>query len=330
MPSTRPPRSARPARAALVLALAVLAVAALASCAPAPATMSATPPAAEARGAGPSVDTFAAGTVKIHDGNSESEGPANNPKVCTFHIHFFLGSGSSGAWRIATQPGGTEVLSGVWSSGSADSVRVPPHPTTFSLPDGQYKLFWSQAGQPGGDKQKVFKVDCASSPGTPTQAPGPSASGGPTASPTASSSTPPPTAAPTDAPVASPTATVPAPTDPPTAAPEVTPGASPDASALPTAVPTPTPTPTPSPPASGQPGGSADPGATTPPASPGPTPGGSVAGERTAAPSGGAEPDTSTAADAPGRPGGPSRIAWLGLAALAGAAIALRRPARRS
>lgn len=50
--------------------------------------------------------TRASGTVKVHDGNTESEGNANDPKVCTFHLHFFLGSGSSGTWWIETQPGG--------------------------------------------------------------------------------------------------------------------------------------------------------------------------------------------------------------------------------
>ena len=59
--------------AALVACLALAWV--VTACAPTPQPLAAPP-----------VDTRSAGTVKIHDGNSEDDGNANDPTVCTFHI----------------------------------------------------------------------------------------------------------------------------------------------------------------------------------------------------------------------------------------------------
>ena len=158
-----PPLSVLASRFAVLIMVAAFFAACSGSVAPAavPSTRTLTPPPAAAPPA-----TRASGTVKIHDGNSESEGNANNPKVCTFHLHFFFGAGTSGTWRIDAHPGGSQVLSGAWDSGEAEDVRVPEAPDLFSLPDGQYKLYWTQDGA-NGQKQKVFKVECAA----PTAAP---------------------------------------------------------------------------------------------------------------------------------------------------------------
>ncbi len=140
------------------------------------------------------------GTVKIHEAGTEVEPiVANDPHVCTFHLHFFFGDDvQSGAWWITEwPPNGTPsddpadaVLSGTYDATGGED-RVPDEPGTFSLPDGHYKLFWEGATTPSGQlniKQKVFWVACE---------PQPTESEQPTATPTESEQ---PTATPTGSP----------------------------------------------------------------------------------------------------------------------------------
>jgi len=109
------------------------------------------------------------GTVKIHEGGTEDEPiVANEPHVCTFHLHFFFGDDvQAGDWEIQSWPptgDGTVVLSGSYDATGGED-RVPDEPGTFSLPNGHYKLFWDGAVNPGGQleiKHKVFWVDCPS------------------------------------------------------------------------------------------------------------------------------------------------------------------------
>jgi len=57
------------------------------------------------------------GTVKIHEGAGERDPErANDPHVCTFHVHGFNFDGnSSGTWTIAAHPpGGGPGASGTW------------------------------------------------------------------------------------------------------------------------------------------------------------------------------------------------------------------------
>lgn len=107
------------------------------------------------------------GTVKIHEGATEEEPlVANDPHVCTFHLHFFFGDDvQSGDWWIEEwAPGeekGTVVLSGTYDAAGGEDRD--PDSGTHSLPDGHYKLFWEGAENPGGQlniKHKVFWVDC--------------------------------------------------------------------------------------------------------------------------------------------------------------------------
>lgn len=305
-------------RAALLFVVACFAVA----CAPSVAPMSAPSAvtAAPASSTGDTPATRASGTVKIHDGNSESEGPANDPKVCAFHLHFFFGAGTAGTWRIEAHPGGSQVMNGPWASGEADDVRVPPDPELFSLPDGQYKLDWTQDGE-NGAKQKVFKVECAPATTGPTAAPTAAPEASQTPTPTASpTSLPSPTATPTAEPTHKPDATI-GPTEAPTATPTAAPTRSPSPTPKPTAVPAPTPTPRPT-------------------ASPAPTPkptftpapsgdvGSETGGTNTPAPDGGTAADTATepalvSSDAD--EGSWEAFVWLLAAGLAGFFIAHRR-----
>jgi hypothetical protein len=329
-------------RVAPLLLVAAFAAACAPSVAPMSAPSSNTPAPASPVGATPG--TRAAGTVKIHDGNSESEGPANDPKVCTFHLHFFFGAGTSGAWRIATQPGGSQVMNGSWSSGEAGDVRVPEAPDLFSLADGQYKLYWTQVGEKG-EKQKVFKVECATPTGTPEPTPVPTAtpSPAPTAIPSAAPTAVPseaPTAAPTTTPSPTPTATptaIPsaAPTAVPSDAPTAAPTAMPDETLAPTPAPTavPTPAPTAAPTATLTPRPTGGPGGTTKPeATASPRPSGDVGSEtggtNTPQPGGGTAPDTamqSPAMAGTDRNDATGALLALLIAGLAGLLVAQRR-----
>lgn len=115
------------------------------------------------------------GDVKIHDTTTAVADHRNEPHVCSFYIDGFnFDGGSSGTWRIERwAPTGSGVQTGgTW--GPADS-KGNWHSITMTLPDGHYKLFFEQTGAPGGEKQKVFWVECtASAPAsnaTPTPTP---------------------------------------------------------------------------------------------------------------------------------------------------------------
>src|SRR5688572_18586225 len=111
------------------------------------------------------------GTVKIHEGDTEAEPiRRNEPHVCTFHLHGFnFDDESSGEWRIVEWPptgdGNTVVASGSWGPAAEGEWRTP----VMSLPDGHYKLYWQQTDPeaPGGEKHKVFWVECAVATETP-------------------------------------------------------------------------------------------------------------------------------------------------------------------
>lgn len=101
------------------------------------------------------------GTIKIHDGNTESEhNVANQPHVCTFHIHaFFFDAGQVLHYNISQQPptGHSNVATGSITTDANGEGRT----SVMSLPDGHYKLNTDTGnGKPTKDKHKVFWVDC--------------------------------------------------------------------------------------------------------------------------------------------------------------------------
>ena len=103
------------------------------------------------------------GTVKIHDGATDSEPIIKNePHVCTFHLHFFFADPSqSGDWWIRDWPptgDGSLVMSGSYDTNSSGEDRVPDS-GDLSLDPGHYKLFW-QGDEETHIKHKVFWVDC--------------------------------------------------------------------------------------------------------------------------------------------------------------------------
>src|SRR5437867_8393719 len=111
------------------------------------------------------------GDVKIHEGAGESSPEqANDPHVCTFHIHGFNFDGAaSGTWRIeGWPPTGGGTYNGTWGPADAKGEWRDPKAGAMSLPPGHYKLFvWQKLPNdpPGGPKQKVFWVDCGQNGG---------------------------------------------------------------------------------------------------------------------------------------------------------------------
>jgi hypothetical protein len=105
------------------------------------------------------------GTVKIHEGATEEEPiVANDPHVCTFHLHFFFADPfQAGTWEIQEwSPGdkGTVVLSGTYDT-NGDGEDRDPDAGVYTLPEGHYKLFWDgDLDTEKHDKHKVFWVDC--------------------------------------------------------------------------------------------------------------------------------------------------------------------------
>jgi hypothetical protein len=128
------------------------------------------------------------GTVKIHDGATETEPIVHNePHVCTFHLHFFFADPfQAGAWEIQKwAPGdkGEVVLSGTYNTNPSGEDRQPEE-GAYRLDPGHYKLFWD--GDTGKhDKMKVFWVDCAAPTESPTGS-GAGESETPTGTPTGS------------------------------------------------------------------------------------------------------------------------------------------------
>lgn len=107
------------------------------------------------------------GTVKIHEGATEREPvQANDPHVCTFHIHGLKFDQSSiGYWVISKQaPSGSgEVQRAGWSADANGAWRTG----VLTLPAGHYKLTAKQTAPAtaGGEKQKVFWVECGQTSG---------------------------------------------------------------------------------------------------------------------------------------------------------------------
>lgn len=121
------------------------------------------------------------GTVKIHDADTAVEDMRNEPHVCRFYIDGFkFDNNSSGQWWVQSWPptgNGTEVMRGAWTANGQGDW----HSTVRTLPDGHYKLYAKQQNEvtPGGNKQKVFWVECSNST-TPTPTPTPTPAGGST------------------------------------------------------------------------------------------------------------------------------------------------------
>ncbi len=149
------------------------------------------------------------GTVKIHDANTAVEDMRNEPHVCRFYVDGFkFDDLSSGQWWIESWPptgNRTEVRREAWTANGQGDW----HSGVQTLPDGHYKLYAKQQNEatPGGNKQKVFWVECSVTPAataTPAPTGTPNGNATPTPAPTG-------TATPTPTPSSSATAT-PAPT----------------------------------------------------------------------------------------------------------------------
>ena len=96
---------------------------------------------------------------------------ANEPHVCTFHVHGFkFDGGSTGWWRIEmwASSGSGVASSGAWTANSDGDWRT----AVMTLADGHYKLFADQNGSSGGAKHKVFWVKCHGTTGETTTATG--------------------------------------------------------------------------------------------------------------------------------------------------------------
>jgi len=105
------------------------------------------------------------GTVKVHEGISESgDSLANDPEVCTFHLHFFFGdAGQAGSWSIdQANPTGsaTGVLTGTYSTNANGEYAT----VEYGLPIGHYSVTW-QGADPQNLKHKTFWVTCDNPPG---------------------------------------------------------------------------------------------------------------------------------------------------------------------
>ena len=105
------------------------------------------------------------GDIKVHNGDEEpSPIQQDHPKVgCSFHLHGFnFDPGSEIVWYIKIHPdtGEDPVLSGILIADANGEVKTE----LLSLPTDMYKVFWHQTGCPGGDKHKVFKVECEPPP----------------------------------------------------------------------------------------------------------------------------------------------------------------------
>ena len=107
------------------------------------------------------------GTVKIHDGATDTEPiVSNEPHVTTFHLHFlFADPTQSGDWEIrAWAPGdkGSVVLSGHYDT-APDGTDRQPADGAYSLPSGHYKLFW-EGRNDHNVKHKTFWVEAGAAP----------------------------------------------------------------------------------------------------------------------------------------------------------------------
>lgn len=105
------------------------------------------------------------GTVKIHEGDGETDPlPANDPKVCTFHVHAFgFDEGQELEISIYGHGGpnsGPDSYSATLEVDSDGNGRTG----VIELAEGMYKMDvdTGDEGVPisAGDKHKVFKVEC--------------------------------------------------------------------------------------------------------------------------------------------------------------------------
>ena len=136
------------------------------------------------------------GTLKIHEGTDHGAPPRtdrnNEPHVCLFHLHGFnFDASSSGYYRIRQQaPTGTATVieGGQWAANASGEWITGQ----LSLPNGHYKALAKQTDPrtPGGEKQKVFWVECSGAGSG--ENPGGTASPTPSREGTSSSDTSPP------------------------------------------------------------------------------------------------------------------------------------------
>ncbi len=105
------------------------------------------------------------GTIKIHEGAGEQDPvQANDPHVCTFHIHGSnFDSNASGTWRLEQQAptGNAAMRNGTWAADGNGDWRTG----VMTLPDGHYQAHAKQTvgATPGGEKTKTFWVECGQS-----------------------------------------------------------------------------------------------------------------------------------------------------------------------
>lgn len=108
------------------------------------------------------------GDVKVHESGFPTDDQRNQPKVCGFYFDAFGFDGAQQVtWWVKAGPNfkGDSVLSGTIKLDENGHGYTP----NYSLPNGQYKLFWTFDGENGKAKQKVFKVDCPAPTPSPTQ-----------------------------------------------------------------------------------------------------------------------------------------------------------------
>lgn len=120
------------------------------------------------------------GTLKLHEFGTPDGTESNSPKVCTFNFEGFgFDAGQDGYIVIATQPGGvsTETMTfGPADAAGFDSTEyVNDGVSGLTVPNGHYKATLYGKGTGGAinladekAKSKVFKVECAVPPATPT------------------------------------------------------------------------------------------------------------------------------------------------------------------
>ncbi|WP_374982833.1 LPXTG cell wall anchor domain-containing protein [Streptomyces fradiae] len=146
------------------------------------------------------------GTVKIHDSKTGEELKKNEPKVCEFYLDAFkFDAAQKVTWEIQAWAN-NELEKGTTVEEGAFTLDGQGHGRTedMTLPDGQYKLFWSWEGMKGAPKHKVFKSDCSDETPDPSGSPSEDPSGTPTPTGTPSEE---PSGTPSETPSATPSET---------------------------------------------------------------------------------------------------------------------------
>lgn len=102
------------------------------------------------------------GTVKVHEEGTPPDDRRNEPKVCNFNVSGFQFDPNQPLILSIVPHGGANVA-GTGSYGPLPVTAGPDgalfHDPNTVLPDGMYRLL-VETGVGGGQKQKVFKVDC--------------------------------------------------------------------------------------------------------------------------------------------------------------------------